>query len=66
MIAFRKDYGSNNEKSKDLVKKLQQILDIVTKKKKITLDLCTNNQIFLILLILFTIHCIKKIKIPYN
>ena len=34
MIAFRKDYGSNNEKSKDLVEKLQQILDIVYEKEK--------------------------------
>lgn len=34
MIAFRKEYDSNNEKSKDLVEKLQQILDIVYEKEK--------------------------------
>lgn len=34
MIAFRKDYGSNNEKSKDLTEKLQQILNIVYEKEK--------------------------------
>jgi enolase len=34
MIAFRKDHDSNNEKSKDLVEKLQQILDIVYEKEK--------------------------------
>ena len=34
MIAFRKDYGSNNEKSEDLTEKLQQILNIVYEKDK--------------------------------
>ena len=34
MIAFRKDYGSNNEKSEDLTEKLQQILNIVYEKEK--------------------------------